>query len=104
MDGMIDAAIIGLLVGVLCYTYTLSRRFNRLRQALGEIGPAIEAFSEAVDRSQASVESMREVSDDLSRRAAATQRSARSASPAGSKQDLINGFFRRGVRSGASRA
>lgn len=96
---MIDALIIIMLVGSFSYNYLLSRKIERLRKALVEVGPALQSFAKAVDRSEKTVEGMREVSDDMVREnSGLTQKvSRRSREPKGpaGKSDLINSFFQR---------
>lgn len=57
--GLVDVAILGLLLGGMGYGWVLSRRLERLRGALVAFGPALEAFCAAVDRSERSVQDLR---------------------------------------------
>lgn len=63
--GLIDLAILVLLCGGVWHGYLVSRRLERLRGALVAFGPALEAFSEAVDRSEKSVRDLRAESGRL---------------------------------------
>lgn len=57
--GLIDMAILFLLGGAIFYGWLVSRRLERLRGALLAFGPALQAFSEAVERSERSVRDLR---------------------------------------------
>jgi hypothetical protein len=63
--GLIDLAILGLLGGGIGYGYLVSRRLERLRGALVAFGPALQAFCDAVDRSERSVQDLRAESGRL---------------------------------------
>ena len=63
--GLVDLAILALLSGSIGYGYLVSRRLERLRGALVAFGPALEAFSKAVDRSEQSVRDLRVESERL---------------------------------------
>ena len=49
---IVDVAIVALLLACLIYGYILSRRLERLRRVLLELGPALQAYVSAVDRSE----------------------------------------------------
>lgn len=57
--GLIDLAILGLLCGGIGYGWLVSRRLERLRGELVAFGPALQAFCQAVDRSERSVQDLR---------------------------------------------
>lgn len=54
----VDIIIIFLLICVFGYCYMLSTRVKALFEALQLLGPALEQFSENVDRTERSVEAM----------------------------------------------
>lgn len=102
---MIDALIIAMLVGSFGYNYLLSRKIERLRKALVEVGPALQSFAKAVDRSEKTVEGMKEVSDEIVRENSGltqkvSRRSREPKAPAG-KSDMITNFFQRNSRGNA---
>ena len=57
--GLVDLAILILLCGGIGHNFLVSRRLERLRNALVAFGPALGAFSDAVDRSEKSVRDLR---------------------------------------------
>lgn len=57
--GFVDLAILALLAGGIGYGYLVSRRLERLRTALIAFGPALEAYCDAVARSEQSVRELR---------------------------------------------
>lgn len=57
--GLVNLAILVLLCGAIGYGYLLSLRLERLRSALVAFGPALEAFCNAVDRTEKSVRDLR---------------------------------------------
>jgi hypothetical protein len=59
-----DVFIITLLVGGIGYGVLVSRRVQHLMAALQELGPAVQEFSTAVDKSEASVSQMRRGLDE----------------------------------------
>lgn len=63
--GLVDLAILALLAGGIGYGYLVSRRLERLRTALIAFGPALEAYCEAVARSEKSVRDLRTESGRL---------------------------------------
>ena len=62
---LIDLAILALLGGGIGYGYLVSRRLERLRSALVAFGPALDAFCQAVERSEKSVQDLRAESGKL---------------------------------------
>lgn len=54
----VDLIIIFLLICVFGYCYMLSLRMKKLFEALKLLGPALEQFSDNVDRTERSVETM----------------------------------------------
>lgn len=63
--GLVDLAILALLGGGIGYGYLVSRRLERLRGALVAFGPALEAYCQAVERSEKSVRDLRSESGRL---------------------------------------
>lgn len=57
--GIVDLAILVLLCCGIGYGYLVSRRLERLRDALIAFGPVLAAFCEAVDRSEQSARDLR---------------------------------------------
>lgn len=103
---MTDLLIISFLVATLVYGYILSRRLEKLRNVLIELKPVLDAFSDAVDQSEKSVATMKEVSEDLVRRDSGLSstlsrggaRAGVPASPERRKDTLIQNFWSRGKR------
>jgi len=62
---LIDSAIIVLLAGVTVYGYAISRKVQRLMLILNQLEPLVREFSEAVDKSEESVELLRENLEDV---------------------------------------
>ena len=104
-----DILIIVLLAGSVGYGVMISRRVNRLMASLEELEPLVREFSEAVDKSESSVNALR---DNLAEGLAAQDSAAEGAeeAPAFSsrrqaqsrlpgvqvvrgKQDLVRRFF-----------
>ncbi|MFD2739537.1 hypothetical protein ACFSUD_08160 [Sulfitobacter aestuarii] len=94
-----DIIIMALLIAALIYCFVLSRRMERLRAALEEVGPALEVFSEAVDLSQETVAEMRQASEELSARTGTASRgqetkaAAREGAAPDQKDTLVSGFY-----------
>lgn len=105
---LIEVAILALLLGGIGYGFVLSRRLDRLSRALVEFGPALAAFSAAVDRSEQSVNDLREESVRLKTVAANANRSvgadesAPRPKPTDDREVLINSLMEivRGRRRG----
>jgi hypothetical protein len=57
---IIDGIIIALLLGSIAYGYSVSRRVQTLMAALKELEPLVQEFSTAVDKTEASVDQLRE--------------------------------------------
>ena len=110
---LINLLFLVLLMVVMGYGILLSRRVNRLMQALAELGPAVKAFSEAVDKSEQSVSAMKTAAlaagQEVAREAEALRETAAAAAftsirrqpVAGmtrlsGKSDLVKSFFDRG--------
>ena len=53
-----DAVIVVMLIGGIVYAHMVNRRVKRLVAALHELEPAVQEFSRAVDKSEASVSQM----------------------------------------------
>lgn len=63
-----DALIILMLSGGIVFAYIVNKRVKRLMTLLHELEPAVQQFSLAVDKSEASVAQMqRKLSEDLTR-------------------------------------
>jgi len=92
---MIDMFIIGLLCLGFLYGFMLSRKVDKLKQALIEVGPMLQAFSEAVTRSEQSVASMKELSSDIGRKSAPARTQRPGPARAPTKSEMINDFFTR---------
>lgn len=60
MTAIVDTVTILLLIGSITYGYLVSRKVRHLMLTLKELEPLVEAFSTAVDKSEYSVELMRE--------------------------------------------
>ncbi len=69
-ETIIDGFIIVLLAGAIGYGFMISTKVRRLMAVLEELEPMVEAFSNAVDKSETSVEAMK---DNLDAQQAATQ-------------------------------
>ena len=109
MSILIDALILALLIATIGYAFLVERRVRTLMQALGDLHPAVMAFSDAVDRSEGSVEELRALSapwkgreNQHSRRASIPGRAesepeqsppARELFRVPEKADLIRSFF-----------
>lgn len=52
---VVDMGLLAMLAIVLFHNMILSRRVKQMMAAMRELGPAIESFSRAVDRSEATV-------------------------------------------------
>lgn len=92
---MIDLAILASFIGALIYGFILSRRIMRLQKALLELAPALQAFCDAVDQSERSVEEIRREADRLQEQSQVVK----SAPP--SRTDLVRRFFETAKRGGA---
>ena len=100
-----DIVIIALLTGAIAYGYYVSRKVQVLMGALKDLEPLINEYSQAVDKSEASVAAMREnletrpvfVEDEEDEPMFATRRQARATIPGvqvvRDKQDLVRRFF-----------
>ena len=65
---LIDIIILALLGLTIGYCVILSRRMERLHSALLDLGPALDSFSAAVDRSEQTVADMRSAGENLTDR------------------------------------
>lgn len=99
-----DLLIIALLTGAIAYGYYVSRKVHVLMGALKELEPLINEYSQAVDKSEASVAAMKQnlearpmVEDDEDEPMFATRRQSRAKIPGvqvvRDKQDLVRRFF-----------
>jgi Mg2+/Co2+ transporter CorB len=59
MAGLVDGLIIILLAATMAYGFVISWKVQRLMAMLKDLEPLVVAFSNAVDKSEESVESMR---------------------------------------------
>lgn len=57
---IIDGFIIVLLAGAIAYGFMISQKVRRLMAVLEELEPLVEAYSNAVDKSEHSVEAMKQ--------------------------------------------
>ncbi|WP_127900771.1 flagellar motor switch protein [Solirhodobacter olei] len=113
LSTLINLLFLVLLAVVMGYGVLLSRRVNRLMAALAELGPAVKAFSDAVEKSEQSVTAMKaaavEAGQGVAREAEALRESAAAAAftsirrqpIAGmtrltGKSELVKSFFERG--------
>lgn len=62
---LVDSTIIVLLVASLCYGISVTRRLKNLMEAIKAIEPLVRDFSLAVDKSESSVNQMRETLADI---------------------------------------
>ncbi|TGD61852.1 flagellar motor switch protein [Tabrizicola sp. WMC-M-20] len=107
---VIDGVVIVLLLGAIAYGTILSRRVERLMEALREMEPRVQEFSEAVDRSERSVGALHQAAQAVPALAEAPDGGAKTATRPnvrdgrtrvvvpGSKMlsgktDLVKGFF-----------
>lgn len=99
---LIDLVILALLAGALVYGVILTRRISKLQKALVDLAPALQAFCDAVEQSERSVEEMRAETDRMSREANrrvmpspryAPEPAARQASKGNDRSDLVRRFF-----------
>lgn len=100
---LIDGIILALLASALVYGAVLARRIAKLQRALLDLGPALQAFCDAVDQSERSVDEIRRETDRLqteANRAAklvlpSTAEAAARAAPRAKpdRSDLVRGFF-----------
>lgn len=101
-----DLLIIALLTGAIAYGYYVSRKVHVLMGALKELEPLINEYSQAVDKSEASVAAMKQnleerpMFDDAAEDDEpmfATRRQSRAKIPGvqvvRDKQDLVRRFF-----------
>ena len=95
---MIDALIVALLFAGFVYAYLLSRKVEKLGTALKEIGPALQSFSDAVDRSQKSVDDLKKISSGLPNDTSRPARRSNHGTPRATKDDLISNFFSKAGR------
>ncbi|MCZ4262759.1 MAG: flagellar motor switch protein [Limimaricola soesokkakensis] len=65
MAMLIDAVILLMLAGVLCYAIMVDRRVRLLMETLRELQPMITAYSAAVDRSEETVRDLAGAARDL---------------------------------------
>ncbi len=120
LSTLINLLFVAVLLGVMGYGVMLSRRVNRLMQALEAMAPLVREFSQAVDRSEQSVGAIRaaarEAGEEVTRESEAL-REAVGAAPFVSvrrkpiagmtrltgKSELVKSFFDRGRRVDAAR-
>ncbi|MFG6084197.1 hypothetical protein ACEUZ9_000446 [Paracoccus litorisediminis] len=80
---MIDAIIIVMLIASITYSVILHMKLNKFYVVLREFAPAIQQFSDAVDRSENSVKELKATSSGLNQ--------AKAPAPA---SDPVSTFFR----------
>lgn len=100
-----DFLIIAMLVGAIAYGYYVSRKVQVLMGALKELEPLITEYSQAVDKSEASVAALKQnldkrpsfVEEEEDEPMFATRRQSRNKIPGvqvvRDKQDLVRRFF-----------
>ena len=101
-----DFLIIAMLVGAIAYGYFVSRKVQKLMGALKDLEPIIMEYSQAVDKSEASVAAMKQsleerpylVEEEDDEPMFATRRQSSRAKIPGvqvvkDKQDLVRRFF-----------
>jgi hypothetical protein len=102
-----DMLIIALLTGAIAYGYYVSRKVHVLMGALKDLEPLINEYSQAVDKSEASVAAMKQnleerpmfadLEEDDDEPMFATRRQPRHKIPGvqvvRDKQDLVRRFF-----------
>lgn len=117
MSLLIDGLILLLLAGTLAYAFLVDRRVRNLMAVLQELQPMVGAFSDAVDKSESSVNALRAAAQDMAQEAARVPaaaeaparpaaKAARRVSPPGvtrvsGKTDLVRSFFESTRGSGA---
>lgn len=74
---IVDAVIIVLLAGSVGYGYLISRRVQALMLALQELGPVVDMYSDAVDKSATSVLKMQDQVKTAASEASETDHAAR---------------------------
>ena len=65
MTALTDILILGLLAATVGYAFVVERRVRALMHALTELQPTVNAFSNAVDRTEGSVDKLRSVTQPL---------------------------------------
>jgi uncharacterized protein YoxC len=107
ISALIDLGLILAVVACVIHNRKTTSKVKALRDALIELGPAVDKFSEAVDSSQMSISEMRSTAEEVARQINEEARSARkkidllaSTSytpkmkiPASGKETLISQFF-----------
>ncbi len=76
MTILINAAILAMLAATLAYGLMITRRVNRLMAVLAEMGPLVEEFSAAVDKSERSVRDMKSAAVEADAASPAPERPA----------------------------
>lgn len=97
----IDLVILAGLAAALIWGAVLARRIARLQAALLELAPALQAFCDAVDQSERSIEDIRRETDRMEQQAQrSTELQARAAITApdplpgkADRNDLVRRFF-----------
>lgn len=90
LDHLIDFVILAMLVAVMIYVFVLSRRIKALFVALRAMGPLVEQFNDAVDRTERAVPTLVATTTRLTS-AAREQTQVAQAAPA---NDLVSNFYR----------
>ncbi|OOY04403.1 hypothetical protein BMI87_12730 [Thioclava sp. F28-4] len=81
MSMLINAVILVSLVGLMAYGVVITRRVKKLMLVLEEMEPLVAAFSAAVDKSQLSVEEMKEAVAEAQKAPAPEPAPAQEAAP-----------------------
>ena len=91
---LIDLVILAALAAALVWGVILARRIARLQTALAELAPALQAFCDAVEQSERSVQEIRRETDRMSEVGQRVVPEAAKPQVAGAeRQDLVRRFF-----------
>lgn len=98
LSTLINLLFLVVLLGVMAYGVLLSRRVGRLMQALEAMAPLVKEFSQAVDKSEASVSALRtaalEAGEGVAREADALREAVGSAPFTSIRRQPIAGMTR----------
>jgi len=90
----IDALILLLLFAALGWGLVLGRRIARLQAVLLELAPVLQAFSDAVDQSEQSLDALRSEADRLEKAAERLPAEGQPARPVSDDRGaLVRSFF-----------
>ncbi|MBO9428618.1 hypothetical protein [Sulfitobacter sp. R18_1] len=107
ISALIDVVLLLAVVACVWHNRVTTKKLRALREALVELGPAIESFSQAVDHSRMSITDMRMTAEDVAKQINEQARDARSKLdllstsaytpkvkiPTSGKENLISQFF-----------